>query len=400
VRSKNLAHVEPGRLGPIRREVERRRAAGDDIIDLGSDESGLEASRSILGIAARAVEQEDMRHPDAGGILDLRAAAARLFSLLSGGRPVNADHIVVTNGARHALFSACFVLFETGDHVLVPVPSSPWVTGIVRLARATPVTVPGAVDWSLKVSARELEERSDARTAGVILNSPVDPTGAVYTRAELKSILEWASGRSLWVIVDESYRQLHYGSGPAPSVFDLPDELVQRAIVTSALGPSPGMVGWRVGVAAAPADVARAMVLLQQYTTGGASVPAQRSAAAVLTDERAEAERQQTIDLLREKRDRVVQFFRDRLAGIEFVDPLGGLYVFFRVDAFFEGEIDGAAAFCERLLDEQGVALAAGDVFGDGRWARLTYAAPDEDLDRGLERMAEFADALTKGRMP
>jgi aspartate aminotransferase len=304
-------------------------------------------------------------------------------------------------GSSHcSLFSACFVLFETGDHVLVPVPSSPWVTGIVRLARATPVTVPGAVDWSLKVSARELEERSDARTAGVILNSPVDPTGAVYTRAELKSILEWASGRSLWVIVDESYRQLHYGSGPAPSVFDLPDELVQRAIVTSALGPSPGMVGWRVGVAAAPADVARAMVLLQQYTTGGASVPAQRSAAAVLTDERAEAERQQTIDLLREKRDRVVQFFRDRLAGIEFVDPLGGLYVFFRVDAFFEGEIDGAAAFCERLLDEQGVALAAGDVFGDGRWARLTYAAPDEDLDRGLERMAEFADALTKGRMP
>ncbi len=396
-RSKNLAHVEPTGLRALRRELERRRGAGDDVVDLARDESTEEPSRALLDLATKPMQQAPLSSADAIGTLDLRAAAARFCSLLSGGRPVNADHVVVTNGARHAVFSACFVLFESGDHVLVPAPSVPSFPSIVRLARATPVSVPGDVDWSLKVSVADLEQRSDARTVGMILSSPVNPTGAVYTRSELKSIVEWTRSRGVWLIVDESYRQLHFGSGPAPSVLDLQDELLERVVVVAGLGLAPGTSGWRVGIAVAPSQVAHALGMLQEHSTGGASVPAQEAVAAVLTDQRAGPERQLAVDAVRLKRDRAVQFFRDRLPGIEFVEPLGGLYLFFRVDGFFNDEIDGARAFCEHLLTDRGVALVPGDAFGDGRWIRLTYGVPNAELEAGLERVADFAGMLMTG---
>ncbi|MDH3455734.1 MAG: aminotransferase class I/II-fold pyridoxal phosphate-dependent enzyme [Gemmatimonadota bacterium] len=399
-RSKNLAKVEPTGLRTLRQEVERRRAAGDDVVDLARDESTHEPSRALLDLTVKPMQQAPLISADAAGTLALRAAAARYFSLLSGGRPVNADYLVVTSGARHAVFSACLVLFESGDHVLVPAPSAAWFPSIVRLARATPVPVPGDVEWSLKVSVADLEQRTDARTVGLILSSPVNPTGAVYTRSELKSIVTWARDRGLWLIVDESYRQLHFGSGPAPSVLDLQDELLERVVVVAGLGLSPGTSGWRVGVAMAPSAVAQAIALLQEHTTGGASVPAQEAAAVLLTDARAGPERELAVDAVRLKRDRAVQFFREKLPGIEFVEPLGGLSLFFRVDGFFTGEIDGARAFCEQLLTDRGVALAPGDAFGDGRWIRLTYGVPDAELETGLERLADFAGVLTKGGTP
>lgn len=394
--SRNVVHLEPTWLASIRWEAERRAAAGDDILDLSRDHAAIEQPRVSMEAVEKAGQASFADRADSAGILELRAAAARQLSLLSGGRPVNADHIVVSNGARQAVFCACFALFESGDCVLVPTPSSELYPGLVRLARSIPIVVPGDLEWSLKVGPPDLDRNRDARTAGLILSTPVNPTGAVYTRSELKFLLEWACDRGLWVIVDESYRHIHYGSGPAPSVLDLPDELLERVIVVLGLGQTYSMVGWRVGVAVAPSPVARAMTRLQEHATGGVCLPAQHAAAAVLTHERAEGDVHRLVEALRQRRDQVVRYFREHLSGVEFVEPLGTQYCFFRVDGFFDGDLTKSGAFCDRLLSEYGVAMAPGEAFGDERWVRLTYGVPSHVLGDALERTEAFMNTLAR----
>src|SRR5881396_3227833 len=187
--SPNLHHLETSATIAISQEAKRRKAAGEDVIDLG-------------------------------------AAAAKHLSLLSGGRPVNADNIVVSNGSKQSLFNVCFTLFGPGEVVAIPAPA--WVSypQIVYLSRARPVLVPGEPEWSLKVSVRDLD-RVVPGARGLILCSPCNPTGAVYTQAEIKAIAHWARDRKVWIVADEIYRRIHYGTGPSPSFLDLPDDLLE-----------------------------------------------------------------------------------------------------------------------------------------------------------------------------
>lgn len=395
--SRNLEHLRPSETMAISQEAQRRKAAGEDVIDLSAGEPDFGTPKLASEAGIKAIQQGKTHYPPNAGILELRAAAARQLSLLSGGRPVNADNVVVSSGAKQSIFNACFALFGPGDKVLVPAPA--WVSypQMIHLARATPVLVPGDVEWSLKVSADDLEAAADASTAGLILSSPVNPTGAVYTRAELKSIVEWARKRNAWVISDEIYRRIHYGSGPAPSVLDLPDDLLERVVVVSGVSKTYAMTGWRIGFAVAPAQVAKAMAAFQTHVTSGASHPAQYAAAAALTDERVEADVGRMIEAFRNRRDLVVSYFREHLAGVEFVEPLGAFYFFFRVDGFFGDGLSSAAGFCERLLAEQAVALVPGEGFGDPRWVRMSYAASERDLERALERISSLAQTLSPG---
>jgi aspartate aminotransferase len=212
----------------------------------------------------------------------------------------------------------------------------------------------------------------------------------VYTRAEIKELLEWAAERKLWVIADEMYRRIHFGSGPAPSVYDLPDELLERVVLVTGVGATYAMTGWRVGIAVASPAVLEAMSGLQSHITAGASQVTQWAAAAALSDERLEAEVERMVEAFRRRRDTVVSFFRAQLPGVEFVEPMGAFYFFFRVDGVAAAAPRTGTAFCERLLAEQGVALVPGAAFGDDRWVRLSFAAADDELAKGLERLSRL----------
>ena len=388
--SPNLQHLETSATIAVSQEAKRRRAAGEDVIDLGAGEPDFPTPAIPAEAGIRAIKDGKTHYPANEGILELRAAAAKHLSLLSGGRPVNADHIVVSSGSKQSLFNACFTLFGPGDVVAIPAPA--WVSypQIVHLARARPVLVPGDPEWSLKVSVRDLE-RVVPGTQGLILCSPCNPTGGVYTHGELRAIAEWAVKKKVWIIADEIYRRIHYGPGPAPSFLDLPDELLERVVVVYGVSKAYAMTGWRIGLALAPAPVAKAMAALQSHTTTGANHPAQYAAAAALGDERLEGDVARTVGEFRKRRDLVVGRFRQALPGAEFVEPLGAFYFYFRVDAF--GRISGTE-FCTRLITQSGVALVPGAAFGDDRWVRLSYAAATADLERGVERIVAFAKKL------
>src|SRR6266700_3105311 len=264
--SPNLQHLETSATIAISQEAKRRKAAGEDVIDLGAGEPDFPTPSIPADAGVRAIRDGKTHYPANEGILELRAAAAKHLSLLSGGRPVNADNIVVSNGSKQSLFNVCFTLFGPGDVVAIPAPA--WVSypQIVYLSRARPVLVPGEPEWSLKVAVRDLD-RVVPGARGLILCSPCNPTGAVYTQAEIKAIAHWARARKVWLVADEIYRRIHYGTGPSPSFLDLPDDLLERVVVIYGVSKAYAMTGWRIGLALAPGPVAKAMAALQSQTT-------------------------------------------------------------------------------------------------------------------------------------
>ncbi len=396
--SLNIQHLKASETVAISNEAKRRKAAGEDVLDLGVGEPDFDTPAAAAQAGIQAIQRGMTRYPPNVGIAELRAAIARRLSLLSGGRAVNADNIIVSSGSKQSLFNACFTLFGPNDQVLIPSPA--WVSypQIVHLSRAEPVMVPGSLDWGLKVSATDLDRHSTKRTKGLVICSPCNPTGSVYTLNELKSIAEWARKHEMWIVADEIYRPIHYGPGPAASFLDLPDEYLERTVVIYGASKAYAMTGWRIGAALAPPHLTKAMAALQSHTTTGANHPAQWAAATAFSDDKVEAEVQKMVAAFRRRRDYLVERFRTEMPGIEFVEPHGAFYFFFRVDGIREKDPVTGSHFCENLMKQEGVALVPGSAFGDDRWVRLSYAVSDRELESALDRILRFTKTLASAR--
>ena len=392
--SLNVQQLRPSETIAIAAEARRRKAAGEDVWDLSVGEPDFDTPAPVADAGIQAIRKGYTRYPPNVGIAELRTAVAHQLSVLSGGRAVNPDHVVVSSGSKQSLFNACFALFGPHDRVLIPSPA--WVSypQIVQLARAEPVLVPGDIEWGLKVSVRDLDRHYSKLVKGLILCSPCNPTGAVYTRAELRAIAEWAHKHHVWVIADEIYRRIYYGPGAAPSVLELPEELLERTVIIAGASKAYAMTGWRIGAAWGPPHLVKAMAALQTHTTTGANHPAQWAAATAFSDERVEEDVKRMVAAFRKRRDYIVDRFRAEAPGIEFVEPHGAFYFFFRVDGIRERDPITSTEFCARMMDEEGVALVPGAAFGDDRWVRLSYAASQATIEEGLGRVLRFIDRL------
>ena len=392
--SANLSHLRASETVAVSAEAKRRKAAGEDVLDLGAGEPDFDTPGPAAQAGVLAIQRGYTHYPPNAGLSELRHAIAKNLSRLSGNRPVHADNIVVSSGSKQSLFNACFSLFGPKDKVLIPSPA--WVSypQIVHLARAEPVMIPGAADWGLKVSADDLERHTDKLVRGLIICSPCNPTGAVYTLSELRAIAAWARRHEVWLIADEIYRRIFYGDGSAPSFLDLPEDELERLVVITGASKAYAMTGWRIGAALAPPHVAKAMAGLQSHTTTGANHPAQWAAVTAYSDTEVEEEVRRMVGAFSRRRDMVVQRFREDAPGVEFVEPHGAFYFFFRVDGLGSDPALNGQQFCERLLRQEGVALVAGGAFGDDRWVRLSYAVSERELAAALDRIIRFIGNL------
>jgi aspartate aminotransferase len=388
--SQNLSHLKASETIAISAEAKRRRAAGEDVLDLGVGEPDFDTPAHASQAGLLAIQHGHTRYPPNAGVPELRLAIARSLMKESPGRVIEPETIVVSSGSKQSLFNACFSLFGPKDKVLIPSPA--WVSypQIVHISRAEPVMVPGSADWGLKVSAQDLEQVTDKLVRGLILCSPCNPTGAVYTLSELKAIAAWARKHEVWIIADEIYRRIFYGDGGAPSFLDLPAEDTERLVVITGASKAYAMTGWRIGAALAPIHLAKAMANLQSHTTSGANHPAQWAAVTAYNDGEVEQDVQRMVVAFGRRRDKVVARFRDDAPGVEFVEPHGAFYFFFRVDGLGTETPMNGQIFCERLITEAGVALVPGGAFGDDRWVRLSYAVSDKDLSLALDRIIRF----------
>src|ERR671912_245806 len=350
----NVQHLKASETVAISNEAKRRKAAGENVLDLGVGEPDFDTPAPAAQAGILAIQKGMTRYPPNVGIADLRAGIAQQLSAMSNGRLVNPDNIIISSGSKQSIFNACFALFGPKDRVLIPSPA--WVSypQIVHLTRAEPVLVPG------------------------------DP--------------EWARKNDLWIISDEIYRRINYGPGPAPSLLDLPDELLERTVIIYGASKAYAMTGWRIGAALAPPHLTKAMAALQSHTTTGANHPAQWAAAAAFTDEKVDAEVNRMVAAFRRRRDYLVDRFRSEAPGIEFVEPHGAFYFFFRVDGIRDTDPVTGQSFCEQLMKQEGVALVPGAAFADDRWVRLSYAVSDAELERALEKVLRLIHRLESAR--
>lgn len=388
--SSNVARLQPSATLVLSTRVRALIAAGADVIDLSVGEPDQPTPSFIARAGIAAIRAGRTRYTSAAGIPELRAAIAADLHRLSPAAPsVDPAGIVVSGGAKQALFNACFTLFGPGDRVLIPVPFWTSYPALVELARAEPVFVQGAEERGFRVTPDDLERASEGGgVRGLLLNSPCNPTGAVYSHPELRAIAEWAAERDVWVISDEIYRRIFRGGPLAPGLLDLPPELLERTVVVDGASKAFAMTGWRIGFSYSSPALAGKLTALQSQTTSHPSTPSQWAALAAYRAGEEEEEAFRTMaSTFRNRLERVVDLFREHLPRVRFVEPQGAFYLFFRAEALARAGEDSAAV-CARLLEQAGVALVPGEAFGDERFIRLSYACSEETLRDAVRRIA------------
>lgn len=386
--SPNVAELQESATIAVSARARALRAQGLAVVDLGAGEPDFPTPGFICEAAARAVDAGATRYTATPGIAPLRSAIAEQATELCGdGPPISPEQVVVSCGSKQALFNACFVLFGPGDEVLVPTPGWTSYFEMIRLARATPVSVPGDPANSLKVTPEALRELATPRTRGLLLNSPNNPTGAVYDASELRAILSLASERGWWVLGDEIYRGITYEE-VAPSLLEVAEDR-ERLLLFDGVAKRYAMTGWRIGWSVSPPAVAAAMCALQSHTTSNAAAVSQHAALAALT-QRDEGMRalEEMVGHFRRRRDAALELLAD--ADAEVVHPAGAFYLYVRVGEISERDHLPGASFARSLLDLHQVAVVPGDAFGTPEWVRLSYAAPLEDVTSGVERMSNL----------
>lgn len=381
--SDNVARLEPSATLAITARAKAMQAEGHSVINLSAGEPSFATPDVAAAAAAAAVAEGKTGYPPTPGLRELRSAAAAYMNETTLAARADPQDVVVSAGVKQVLFNLAYCLFGAGDEVLVPAPYWPSYIAIVHLTRATPVVVP--LGWSerFRLTADALEAHRSERTRGLLLNSPCNPSGAVIAREDLEGILAWAGEHGIWVLSDEIYRRLHYGSGSATSVLDISDRPSQ-VVALDGMSKAFSMPGWRIGWGLVPSELIGKASALQSQTTSGAASPSQYASAALLEA----PERESIIDEFRTTLDRrrasSLSGLRE-VRGIEVRDQPGAIYHYLRLP-----DRQDSMTVAEHLLTQAGVAAIPGEAFGTPGYLRITFAGSDESLAEGVRRIAAF----------
>lgn len=389
--SPNVERLTPSATIALGARVKQLLAAGHDVINLTVGEPDFPTPSFVSEAGIAAIRAGHTRYTASAGIPELRAAVAADLCRLSPRAPeLPPSGVVVTSGAKQALFNACFCLFGPGDRVLVPAPYWTTYPAQVDLARAEPVVVWGDAERGFKVTPEDLERAAAGGAKGLLLNSPNNPTGAVYSLEELEAIARWAAERGVWLISDEIYRRIYRGGGLAPGILDVDPALLERVVVIDGASKAFAMTGWRIGFSYSSPALAARMAALQSQTTSQAPTPSQYAALAAYTAGEADLEEYRGMNLAFERRrELVIALFREHLPEVRFTEPEGAFYLFLS-SAGLAADGEDSIALCERLLGSTGVALVPGEAFGDDGFVRLSYACSEEKLREAVRRLAEL----------
>ncbi len=384
--ARRVANLAPSSTAAVARAAQALVARGVDVVDFGLGEPDFPTPDFVARAGIAAIEAGRTRYTDSAGDPALRDAIAEKYRREQAA-PCARENVLVTAGAKQAVFNACQALFQEGDAVAMFAPY--WVSfpEIVRLSGATPLFVPTELRSGWKPLASLLDLAAAERTRGVIVNSPCNPTGAVISRDELARILEWCAARDAVLIFDETYDHFLYGGAGHVSAASFWAEHPGRIVVTGAASKTYAMTGWRLGWALASKELVSAMASYQSHSTSNASSISQEAARAALTDlERSEASVAEMLAMYTRRRE-VMMSALSILPDVECAAPEGAFYVFPRVEALYRRKgVSGSVEFCRRLLDEARVAAVPGEAFGMDSCVRFSFATPLDRIEEGLRR--------------
>ena len=387
--------LKPSETLAISTKAKTLRALGRDVIDFGIGEPDFATPANIIRAAEHAMAEGFTKYTPTRGLPELRQA---IVEKLKGENGLNftPDQIVVSCGAKHVLYNLAMVLINPGDEVIIPGPY--WVTypAQVEMAGGTPVIIPTTAETDFKITGAVLRRYITPKTKGFILNSPCNPTGAVYTPEELEDLAAVLLDTDLYIITDEIYEHIVYDGITQISIATLHPALRERSIVVNGFSKSYAMTGWRLGYCAGPREIMEACDRLQSQTTSNPTAFAQIAAIEAL---RGPQESVGSMAREFEKRRNVVVSRLNAIDGITCNTPHGAFYVFPHIAGLFGRTYNGqgletSAAVVNYLLEAAGVATVPGEGFGDDRSMRISYAASMAELELGLARMAQAVQQL------
>jgi len=369
------------------------KAQGRPVISYAAGEPDFETPQNIVEAALRAVsDPKNHRYTPAVGLPEMREAIAEK-TLRDSGTKVDPSQVLVTNGGKQSVYTAFQVALNDGDEVLVPTPYWTTYPEAIKLAGGTQVDVFAGSDQDYKVTPEQLEAHYSPKTKALLMCSPNNPTGAVYSRAELEAIGKWAlSKEGLWVITDEIYQNLVYDGLKACSITELVPELSERTMMVNGVAKSYAMTGWRLGWLIAPPDAAKAAANLQSHLTSNVSNISQRAAIEAISGDQ-EPVRQMLEAFDRRRKTAVAEL--NKIDGIITPTPEGAFYVYPDVSGLFGRDFAGrnfnsSLELADFVLDEAEVALVPGEAFGPSGYFRLSYALGDDQLLEGIQRLQKL----------
>ena len=384
--SARSAQLTPSLTLSIDSKAKAMKAEGLDVCGFGAGEPDFDTPEHIKTAAIEALQAGFTKYTPSSGIPELRQAISEKLAA-DNQLSYRAGQIVVSNGAKHACYNAILATCQPGDEVVIPSPY--WVSypDMVKLAGADPVIVPTMERNGWKMSAADFENAMTPRTKMLILNSPCNPTGAVYTREEMEKIVEVAAEEDIYILSDEIYEKLVYDDVKHVSIASLSKEAYDLTITVNGFSKSYAMTGWRLGYLAAPEAVAKAVDSIQSHSTSHPASFAQRAGLAALKGD------QQPLADMREEFEMRRNYMFDRISkipNVTAVKPQGAFYVLVNISQL------GLTSqnFSDRLLSKANVAVIPGAAFGDDRTVRLSFATSIDIIKKGLDRFQDFCRTL------
>ncbi len=388
--SRRIAALAPSSTTAAGRKAKALAASGVDVVDFSIGEPDFATPAHVGRAGVRAIEAGRTKYTDVAGEAALRDAIAAKYAREQSAK-LGRESIIVTAGAKQAVFNVCMALFDEGDDVALFSPY--WVSfpEMVRLTGARPLFVGTSLEDGWHARAKTLEAAATDRVRGVIVNSPNNPTGAVIDAVELSRIVDWCAARSAWLIYDETYDRFLYDGRSHASAAAL-RERYERIVVTGAASKTFAMTGWRLGWAIGPPELITALASYQSHTTSNASSISQAAALEALTD--LEDSAASVADMLShyERRRTAMVEGLGAIPNVHCPMPEGAFYAFADVSRLYGRKgVRGSGAFCDRLLQEAHVAAVPGDAFGDDRCIRLSFATKTERIREGVRRIADWS---------
>ncbi len=392
--SDRVAGLAPSATLAVDAKAKALQARGEPVIAYGAGEPNFPTPAHVVEAAALACAQPvNHKYTPTAGLPELRAAIVDK-SRRDSGLEITSDQVLVTNGGKHAIATAFVTLLDPGDEVLIPAPYWTTYPEAVYLAGGRPVAVPLSEENGFRLRVEDLERYRTPRSKVLVFVSPSNPTGAVVVPEEVAAIGRWAAEHGIWVLADEIYEHLVYGSATQVSLPVVAPEVGDRWVVVNGVAKSYAMTGWRVGWLAGPRDVVAAAINYQSQTTSNISNVSQRAAVAALTGDQSAVE-----DMRRafDRRRQTMTAMLNAIDGVRCAEPEGAFYCFPNVEGLLGRDLRGqraqtSAELAELLLATIQVAVVPGEAFGAPGYFRLSYALSDEAMVEGLERLAALVE--------
>ena len=368
-------------------DAEKLRREGADVVDFGPGEPDFPTPDNIKRAAIEAIDHNFTKYTAVGGTEELKQAICDSHKG-DYGTAYNTKECIATVGGKHAIFNLMQILIEPGDEVIIPVPY--WVTykDVVNYAGAKCVFVETDESKGFVLTAAMIEANLTPKTKLIIINSPSNPSGAVFAREELEKIAQMAKKRGIWVMTDECYHRFLYDAEPF-SMASIP-EMKETVVVAGSFSKTYAMTGWRLGFVLAPAAVIGGINKLQSHSTSNPTSIAQKAGIEALRGPQDAVKAM--LGEYRKRRDHVIARLR-AIPGVKTQMPQGAFYAYPNVSVAYKGGITNSLQFAEKLLSEEFVAVVPGEAFGTRDHVRISYATSMKEIDRGLDRLQKFIGA-------